>query len=599
MIFRCLSQVSVVQKPHRLIEKECWALSSEPQTKDTKWRHGSAYFEPVRFPAAYANAGGLVPVKAVINIEVGEEVVLYLRISNPLLARLAKIKELQLRLNCGVARNEFGPLGFLLFWVPFRNSPQNALTIFDLYVNIANEALMSMWRELAYQTHWHVFLLDEHDMQRNFWEFTNTFRLDQALNEIVAFCGALPVIDFDRAKEKFIAESSLEALHALTSRSEINSEGKSIFDASNMVPTPPALPHPLKAARFSGVIRESLARSKGSASEAGFAYEREKRSELEALLASKTLVYLDVCHWINLRHVWLQSAKALPVYERIVGRLNALAEAQAVICLLSAPIFEELMKQSDPLSRTATANLMEIFSRGICVRGFKEALCEQWRIYSCAESKPTVKLAASITKVGYWLPEGVLKTLFLNPDTQNTWERVLVDLRWNLTVDDFQRLVGLGEASKAAEPPFLTKWRSLPTEQKLKKKSLPDLLKGCRKDVLDAYSKELFGAEGLDGAHLSADSIIQATDYGRLPCCEVVAGMCAAQVYRGGRVRENDVFDFIHAAAGIPHCRAYFCDGPMEHLLRKKPLELDAHIDIVIRSRPEDLLIYLESIQSP
>ena len=60
-----------------------------------------------------------MPIKAVINIEVGEEVVLYVLVSNPLLGRLAKIKELQLRFNFGVARNDFGPLGFLLFWIPY------------------------------------------------------------------------------------------------------------------------------------------------------------------------------------------------------------------------------------------------------------------------------------------------------------------------------------------------------------------------------------------------------------------------------------------------------------------------------------------------
>ena len=35
---------------------------------------------------------------------------------------------------------------------------------------------------------------------------------------------------------------------------------------------------------------------------------------------------------------------------------------------VSTPIFDELMKQTDPLSRAATANLMEIFSRGIWLR---------------------------------------------------------------------------------------------------------------------------------------------------------------------------------------------------------------------------------------
>lgn len=65
---------------------------------------------------------------------------------------------------------------------------------------------------------------------------------------------------------------------------------------------------------------------------------------------------------------WLQSRLALPIYEQIVERLNHLAEQQRVLCPLSVPIFEELMKQIDARSRTATANLMDVFSRGISVR---------------------------------------------------------------------------------------------------------------------------------------------------------------------------------------------------------------------------------------
>ncbi len=537
-----------------------------------------------------------MPIKTVINIEVGEEVVLYVRTANPLLGRLAKMSNLKLRLNCGVARNEFGPLGFLLFWVPYKNSPGNALAIFDLYVNISSQPLMASWTELAHQTHWHVFLLDESDKQRNFWEFANTFCLTDALKEITAFCKDVPLLDFKRAREKFIAETSLEALHALTSRSEVNADGNSIFDASNVVPSPPAFPHPLKSARFASVMKESQARHGGSESATALEYVGERFANLAAEMATKTFVYLDVCHWINLRHVWLQSAKALPIYEKIVDRLKYLADEEVVICPLSAPIFGELMKQGDPLSRAATANLMEIFSRGICVRSFKESLGEQWKVYSAGKLKPENKISGMVTKVGFWLPERVLRRVFWSPETDGVWDQVSADLRWHLTMDDYQRLVALGEAAKVEEPSFLTKWRDLPAEQRLKKKTFAELLKNCRRDIFEAYSKDSFGVESDGPANHLVNSLIEGAGYGWVPSCEIVAGMCAAHVHQGGRVRDNDVFDFVHAGIGIPSCRAYFCDGPMERLLRKKPLQIDIHFDATIRSRPEEMLDYLESI---
>src|SRR5439155_17859035 len=198
-------------------------------------------------------------------------------------------------------------------------------------------------------------------------------------------------------------------------------------------------------------------------------------------------------------------------------------------------------------------------------------------------------------KIGYWLPENVLKRAFWTPEMGAAWEKRAVDLRWSLSVDDYQRLVALGEAVKEDEPPFLAKWRALPGEQRLNKKSFRDLVEACRKDVLDAYSKDLLGGEGSSSATQPKGLVIEGMDYGRVPCCEIVAGMCAAQVHKGGRIRENDVYDFLHAAAGIPSCRAYFCDGPMEHLLRNRPLEIDIHFDATIRSCPEELLAYVES----
>jgi hypothetical protein len=81
----------------------------------------------------------------------------------------------------------------------------------------------------------------------------------------------------------------------------------------------------------------------------------------------------------NPAHVWLQSRVALPVYEQIVDRLNRLAGRKAVPRPLSVPIFEELMTQLDARSQVATANLMDIFSQGICMMRFEGAFAGQCR----------------------------------------------------------------------------------------------------------------------------------------------------------------------------------------------------------------------------
>jgi hypothetical protein len=316
--------------------------------------------------------------------------------------------------------------------------------------------------------------------------------------------------------------------------------------------------------------------------------------QLTSQLESKSLVYLDVCHWINLLNVWLQNTKALPIYEKVVQQLKSLAEEGALICPLSASTLQELMKQSDPLSRAATANLIESFSRGICLRSFKDTLCEQWKVYTSRGSKPSNAYVGYVAKIGFWLPEAIMRSLFWEPSIDSIWKHVLVDLRWNVTVDDYQRLVSLGEAVTEESPPFAAKWHGLPAPQRTSKWTFAELQHACRKDVLEAYSGDLADSSPEGQA---IEYMVRATDYSRVPACEIVAGMCAVQVHRGSRVRENDVLDFIHAATGIPACRAYFCNRPMEHLLRNMPLQIENYFNATIRSRPEDLLAFLGSLK--
>jgi hypothetical protein len=265
-----------------------------------------------------------------------------------------------------------------VFWVPSPFNERVPLVIYDLYVNLQNEALLGMWRELAFQTHWHLLLLDRKNEQRGFFEFANTFRIQGFLDEMQDYCRGIEVLDFDKAKAEFGAENSLEDLFDAGPTSSSTTEGRpSVYHSSLAIPQPPENANPLKRARYVKVVRESVARHSVSDRLPAAIHLDGKLKELKSQVAKKKVIYLDVCHWINLRHVWLQSSKALPVYEQIQVCLNQLALRQAVLCPLSAPIFEELMKQLDPRSRAATANLMDIFSQSISMMRFEEAFAQQ------------------------------------------------------------------------------------------------------------------------------------------------------------------------------------------------------------------------------
>jgi hypothetical protein len=554
---------------------------------------------------------GLWPMPTIINLEVGQEIVLYLRDTTPFINTLAKTNPFKLRVHGGVARNQFGCLGFFVFWIPSPFNERVPLATYDLYVNLRNEKMLGMWRELAFQTHWHMLVLDRKNEQRNFLEFRNTFRIHHFLNEMEEYCRGIPVLDFNKTKSQFMAERSLEDLFRTGLSPSTRSEsGLSVYDNRFAIPHALDSSNPLRAARFESVYRESVKRHTGVSRLPTATYLDHKLRQLKSEVVGKKVIYLDVCHWINLRHVWLQSRLALPIYEQIVDGLNRLAERKLVLCPLSVPIFQELMKQLDFRSRAATANLMDIFSQGISVMRFEEAFAEQCGSALDRRGRDVRINSSSVSKIGLWFGDDQARTAWWSNDISGAWDNISIDLRWELTVCDAQNIAAQGFTPHAEKRGFFLKWVELPAQQRANPKPFWELSTRCRRDVVEDYAENIISRmEAILGETQKGEvrediitltqAMIESKGYGQIPCCEVLAGMCAARVLGGGKVRPNDILDFLHASAGIPSSEAYFCDGPMEHLVRSKHLKLDQHFGVRVHSKPEDLLSYIKAISEP
>ena len=69
---------------------------------------------------------------------------------------------------------------------------------------------MAQWHQLASQTHWHLFLIGAGNEQKGFFEFENGYGLDESLKFLTKACAAIPLLDFNRAKAKFMNEHSVD-----------------------------------------------------------------------------------------------------------------------------------------------------------------------------------------------------------------------------------------------------------------------------------------------------------------------------------------------------------------------------------------------------
>jgi hypothetical protein len=180
--------------------------------RNNKWRRGPARFEIIDLDMLIGPRDGLIPVPVTLDSEIGDEVALFLRDQTPFMQELKHVRPFQLFLKVGAGRNRFGPVPFLLFYVPNPADDSKPFVAYDLYLNPGSDSQVLRWRNLANQTHWHVFLVGAGNQQQGFYEFENNFRLNESLDFIQTACGGIQMIDFDRAKAEFGDEYSLQAL---------------------------------------------------------------------------------------------------------------------------------------------------------------------------------------------------------------------------------------------------------------------------------------------------------------------------------------------------------------------------------------------------
>ena len=184
-------------------------------TINNKWRHGPTRFELPALDDYMGMRDGLVPMPIILDPDVGEETVLFIRDQTPFMQELRRVKPFNFMMKNGCARNDFGPLIFVLFWVQDPSNPAESFAAWDCYLDPKNDDHMRMWRQLAAQTHWHLLLVGPTNLQENFFEIPNNFGLSKALDFLEEACREVATVDFNRAKRQFMSETTIDDLFQL------------------------------------------------------------------------------------------------------------------------------------------------------------------------------------------------------------------------------------------------------------------------------------------------------------------------------------------------------------------------------------------------
>jgi hypothetical protein len=333
-----------------------------------------------------------------------------------------------------------------------------------------------------------------------------------------------------------------------------------------------------------------------------------KERELKVALNGKKIVYLDTNHWINLRHVILNTPHQKMAYRVTLDLLSRLHAEGRICCPIGFLLFIELLKQSDPLTRNATAALMDRFSNGLCFQFPLELSRTELRHFMLRRI-PSLQLEAKPwvwTKVGFLGGELFPTIPVVDEPTNLLMQKAWADMMWDIRLeqmleadfDSFKKQSDFwGKYAQASNADAVT-YRSVPVsyvEALQREKAL--LVRSLIQNDLEEIAQEIIRSFPSFQDPRTLRPVTE-SDYSPMnfPSMQILAGTNAANMLSTMKFEANDMLDFRHTATAIPYCDAVFCDNPMATRLRNKPCEFGKVYGTTILGRVEEINDYLRSL---
>jgi hypothetical protein len=347
--------------------------------------------------------------------------------------------------------------------------------------------------------------------------------------------------------------------------------------------------------------------------------------ELGRSLDARIPIYLDTNFWILLRKAHLGIGTATDS----MGLLRRLRQAVAddgAFCPISDSTFCELLKQSDPVSRSATARLIDELSLGVTLLTHEFRLATELSHFfhsfhpDAPELHPLRHLVWS--KLSYVLGFVHPTSTPFDADTERAVQKSFFDHMWTISLAamvekmasvpdrDELDLAGVAATLNDGNAQHAGAIRSFQQALEDELRGVADLCADEAVEILAAMAQEKgetpTPSGSADARHLrgmAANLIFHAlrsrpATRRRLPTLYIEA--CLHAVFRWDKMRRftgNDLYDFQHASAALGYCRAFFTEHPLRTLLVSAPLKLDAEFGCAIASSVPEAITALEMLQ--
>ncbi len=342
------------------------------------------------------------------------------------------------------------------------------------------------------------------------------------------------------------------------------------------------------------------------------------------IVARKTIVYLDLKYWINLRKVVLGQPTEL-AYTALFEILQQAVNRGVLVCPLSFWVFEELLKQSDPATRKATAILIDKLSSGVAFMHHGEIVgqevihfirtisphyrdVKQWPIRECIWTRTFSFLG---DRIPVW-PETIPQS------DQLLAQKNMEDFHFFIPLEDIidDAAVITPESVKPGYDVADINRRKTQVRREhksFKSMFLAELMHTIKENEDHWYSSmsylqslETGGPE--EAIDVDALSELQKRPSinliywlfkkdkagNQLPSYHIPAALYAATSWDSNRqLTENDVFDFYHAQLAIPYSDLFLTESSLKALVCSRHLRLDEIYNTEIISDPNEAVTKL------
>lgn len=327
-------------------------------------------------------------------------------------------------------------------------------------------------------------------------------------------------------------------------------------------------------------------------------------------------LYLDTNHWTHLRDAALGRPR-VPEYRPLLELLRRLVETGTVIVVLSDQLIDEVCHQADPLSREATAELIDSLTQGATIIGFQDRKFIEIRAWVAAlvvggspipldrvwttvmhvykeldfrPAYPDMKLADAFMKTieDFCHRHGMRGIIgMLKSDTSGVagWRRYADDLT-RLKSTDWKDQGSFSDVFVEEALAYLDKvLANSPQEVVSDLQRLPHGASLQRADLVVNTKTAFLACEQLGLLPTS------------LPTLRVLAGANSRmRAEHGRRFKPGDGADVFHAAAAVPYCNAFLTDRSLRHLLSTEPTNFAGLFGTTVISSPVEAIQYLSRL---